>query len=207
MKKLVFLLCLLFLFTGCKQSTDLSFLANAFENQPHLRVNNRTLYFDYYASSDLKEITFKNTGVVFEYLDYPLVLNLNIFEIIKEEADGELYDDGFFVKEELLDKYEGVYKDYRGDEKQYSFEVYQKEELYLLHLKTSDVNVYAQAGNDSLALMADKMCFLAQNLLVNTAYVDRDFSNENLIDYERQQVDLFESIIAPDGYLSEIVRE
>ena len=44
-------------------------------------------------------------------------------------------------------------------------------------------------------------------MLVNKTYVIRDFSNESLIDYERKQVDLFESIIAPDGYLSEIVKE
>ena len=207
MKRLVFLLCLLCLLTACGRTNDLTFLGTALEKQPLVRVNNRTLYFDYYASSDLKEIDFKNIGVVFEYLGYPLVMNLNVFEIIKENDDGELYDDGFFKEEELLDKYDGIYQDYHGYNKKYSFEVYQKDEHYLLHLKTSDVNIYAQAGQDSLSLVADKMCFLAKNVLVNKTYVIRDFSNESLIDYERKQVDLFESIIAPDGYLSEIVKE
>ena len=134
-------------------------------------------------------------------------MNLNITSIIaRQDADLDNYllEEGFYAKEDEIYYREGHYLDFDQDECAYVYAIYDVDGRHLAILKTDDMTYYAYTGND-LTLITKRLFMLAESASVDRDLVVNDYANVDMIDYRREQVNLFETIVPQEGRLEDIV--
>ncbi len=171
------------------------------------RQDHNGAYFDYYLPSDIYEVSSKKDAVILSFNDEKILMNLNITSIIaRQDADLDNYllEEGFYAKEDEIYYREGHYLDFDQDECAYVYAIYDVDGRHLAILKTDDMTYYAYTGND-LALITKRLFMLAESASVDRDLVVNDYANVDMIDYRREQVNLFETIVPQEGRLEDIV--
>lgn len=211
MKKIIIaLLCLLL--SACANVVDINNdLDKIFkDNSKSIHTsNNYSKYLEYYLPSDVYEVSSNETEFVFETADCKLIMNINIPNIINMRfyKDQVLKDEGFFKDENKVYETRGEFSNPSNEPTAYFFKMYKHDDVYLLHLATSELNLYGYAGKAESVLLAGKMFELAKACDVAKSDIVNDFSNKNVIDYTRKSIDLFKTYFPESGRVDDLIIE
>ena len=214
MKKIIVLLLLVCL-CGCK-TTNLDNINNELdevfsntENISYYRINNNMPYYSYYLPSDAGEDELDSDSIVLKYGESKIIMNLNIKDIVNSKyySDYRLSDDGFFVPEYMMYENIGQYKNLDGLNKDYIYRLYNYDGQYVLHLQTNDMNYYGSVASGDIRNATRCLLTIAKNTSINYDSIIADFSNKDVIDYKRKQIDLFDNSLPTSGELASMLLE
>jgi len=211
--KRVFLVFMCLMLCSCANHGDLKKELDAVfsgaESAEKIRHNNFTEYVDYYLPSDISEESADKLSCVLTYNRSRVILDINISGIINERYYDELplETEGFFDESRLFYKKEGTYKDDEGNDKEYIFRIYEHGEEYLFHFLTKDLIFYGYGEKNDLIPLASRIFLIARGAEVRTSAVLADFSTIDVIDYQKKQVNLFETIMPVNGSINDFVQE
>lgn len=211
MKKF-FVILVVLLLVGCAQTNDLNQELDAMlektASEPYNFIqNHHSLFYDYYLPSDTYALNRNENGAIFSVNHYEILMNLNTINILQAEDDEFYYDDGFFKTEYRIYHKVGVYDDYNLNPQQYCLDVYRIEEEHLVVLSTAVMNYYAYVFEQEVVDAAKHMLMLARNVTILKDDIIKAYSNENIVDYQKKQINLFETIVPKEGRLEDLVIE
>lgn len=204
MKKL-FICFLAFILWGCHYTVDISEAAdNLISETANLdyKSNHNKKYYSYYKPRQVNSIVSEDTYNIFEVNGVNVLLSLNISDIINSAyyteyvgQEFDFYDRQFVIYEkavEINDAPTGV-------------RIYNYDGNYLLQVSNLNVIMVANVYENYVISTLRYMLILSSNVEINTDNVIADFSNKETIDYEKEQVDLFEVIIPSSGSLEDLI--
>lgn len=204
----IFLVCILL--CSCSLSTNQS-LDSIFNNTSpsNARVNNYSTYVDYYEPSDIYEVDADETSVIFELNDSKIIMNINIAGIINNRYynDEVLKDEGFFDNNKLVYNKESYYLDEESNQIPFFFNMYDYEDIYLMHLSNCFINIYGYCNKKDSELMASKIYNLLKSCDVDTAGVLANYSSRDVIEYHKSTVNLFETVMPVEGRIDDMMIE
>jgi len=214
MKKIFFSILTIFILSGCgikviNEQQIPSIVDGVLDNVDQMEVvrrNNILTYYDYYLPSSMAEEELDSDSVVLKYENSRIIMNLNINNIINEKyyADKVLIDEGFFLDEYKIYERSGNY-DHKGTTKMYNYRLYKYGNLIALHLQTSDMNYYGQVTFSDIRELTRLLMIMAKNTEIRSNEIIKNYSNFDVIDYKRKQIDLFDSSMPTSGELSNLL--
>lgn len=211
MKKIVLLLfCILC--TACTNTNLNANLDNLFSSVDtinYYNTNNNLKYYSYYLPSDMGEEEIDSDSLTIKYNESEIIMNLNISDIINSKyySDYLLEDDGFYNSEYLVYENNGTYTLSDESEKQYLFKLYNYGDYYALYLKTSDMIFYGKVAYGDIKETARHLMIISKSLVVDSDLVISTFSKKDTIDYNKKQIDLFNSSMPTSGSLSDMLTD
>ena len=210
MKKiLIVLLC--FVLWGCASRIDIqSKLDEIFAEDAtkrFFRKNNYSEYIDYYTPSDVHEIGTDTLSTTYEYSNARMIMNVNVAGIIS----AKYYPETVFMDEGLFDQSRLVYQ--RTSEflnanevyDIYRYQVYEYEDRYLACFLSKELVFYGYCDEYDLAGMSGKILQMAKSANVKSEDVVINFSSKDVIDYEKKQVNLFETTMPVNGNINDFL--
>ena len=205
-------MCLLLTLCGCKtiESNSLNDILDdvlaSFSDAKNYRINNIMEYYSYYLPSDMSEETADSDSIVLKYNDSRIIMNLNIANIVNSKYyHTAVVDEGFFDDQYLVYKKNGTYKSQDDISKAYILKVYSYKDLYALEFITSDMNYYGSVNKNEIDEVIKHLLIMAKNTSVDNEAVVKDFSNKDVIDYKKKQINLFDTSMPTSGELTEIL--
>jgi len=210
MKKIILvLLCILLV--SCQRSFDIKKdLNDLFLNEKDIelktRKNNYADYIDYYRPSDIFEIDSDDLSYSFKYNNSSMIMNINIAGIINNHFYNVYYqkDEGFFDHSKLIYERNDTYFTEIEDEP-FIYQLYQDNDDYLLYFATRYLIFYGLAKAEDIVPLTSKMLFLAKSSNVKEDLIVANYSSKDIIDYEKKQVNLFETTMPVSGKLDEFL--
>lgn len=206
MKK--FFVCILvLLLTGCYSTSDINNeISSAFSElsnrEFNLRHSNYKDYYAFYLPRSISNIKSEDTFNVFSFNDHMIVLNLDIATIINEKyytsvtnAKEFIFDDEYLVYSD----YNIFYDDY------YRLNVYEYNDYFLIKLNMNGVNMMSCIKLPLVKDVLMNMLIIAHSVEIDEKAVVENYSAKDVIDYTKEQVDLFEIIVPKDGRLEELI--
>lgn len=211
MKKIILLLILLLL-TGCASSNISANLDNLFssiDNISNHSTNNILKYYSYYLPSDMGEKEVTSDSITLIYGESTIVMNLNIADIINERyySDVKLADDGFYNETNLVYENTGTYTLKDETVKEYLYKLYDYNEYYALYLKTSDNVFYGNVAKGEVKEVTRHLLIIAKSISIESDLIVSDYSSKDIIDYQKKQLDLFNTQKPASGSLSEMLTD
>ncbi|MBR2802261.1 MAG: hypothetical protein IKE21_06685 [Erysipelotrichaceae bacterium] len=212
MKK-TFFVVLFLLLSACTVSSssleerlDARILAFQQDSVVH-RPNIRSRYYSYYLPSDMQRLSTDGTGILLQYADITILMNINIADVINQEqyVSSFLLEDGFYAESDRIYQKRGVYADAEENIVPFLIEAYTHEKEILLVVYTSQFHYYAYCYPEEAETALRHILLIAKSALCESENVIADFSDKITIDYEKKQVDLFETIIPKNGNLSDMI--
>ena len=194
---------------GCAQSldleTELDQVFSAELVQEKVRRNNYSRYLDYYLPSDLHEVEGDMLTNYFSYNDSCFIMDVNISGIVNDRyyPDQKPGDEGFFDEQRLVYYRAGTYRDNEGNEREYQYKVYGYDGEYLSYFFSKDLIFYGYATPDDIVPMSSRILLMAKGTIVREDDVAAGYSLKNEIDYEKKQVNLFETIMPVNGNVND----
>ena len=205
-------MCLLLLLCGCKTiennslNNTLDDILETFSDVKNYRINNFLEYYSYYLPSDMSEETADSDSIVLKYNDSRIIMNLNIANIVNSKYyHSSIVDEGFFDDQYLVYKKNGTYKNQEDINKVYILKVYSYKDLYALQFVTSDMNYYGSVEKNEIDEVIKHLLIVAKNTSVDNETIVKDFSNKDVIDYKKKQINLFDTSMPTSGELTEIL--
>lgn len=210
MKKI--LVCLLaMLLCACANSNDIKTeLDKVFVddiNTNNVRANNYTTYIEYYVPSDINEESAEALSYVFNVDGEKFIMNINISSILNTEykQGNALIDDGFFNKDNLIYTHEGTFNNLNGNSISYFSNVYSKDNECIIYIVTSEVNMYGLCPIEKVDMLSKKMLQIAVCNNVHRNRIIEDFSKKDVIDYQKNAVNLFEKTYPESGRVEDLM--
>ena len=208
---LCLLLCILL--CACSPEGELSARLDAVFAQTNekrqIRRNNYSSYLEYYLPSDVNELQSSDITSILMYNGSRLIMDINIAGIINEKYYPEtgLSDEGFFDPERLVYAKEGTYLSYEGQENEYLYRVYEYEDDYLAYFLSRGLIFYGFASREDIVELSSRIYLIARSSTVSKDNVIAVYSSKDVIDYEKKQVDLFETIMPVNGNINDFMIE
>lgn len=213
MKKicLLFLACLLL--CACSNTEDIAVSLDAvidseLSNPTVYRQDQNTIFFSYYLPSDIYKLESHKDAAIFSFNNEEILMNMNITSIIASEEGSikeEARNENFYSDDRLVYSREGTYLNHDEIEVEFIYNIYAVNNKYLISFKTDDMNYYAYVSRNSLELLTKRLFMLAESMSINSESVVAYYANVDMIDYTREQVNLFETVIPREGQLEEIL--
>ncbi|MBO7677740.1 MAG: hypothetical protein J6S49_09565 [Erysipelotrichaceae bacterium] len=210
MKKIVILLMCLIM-CSCASRVDIQnkldeVFAKEGVRQIH-RKNNYSDYIDYYVPSDIQEVSVDALSSSYEFNNARLVFNINVSGIISSKyyPDTIFRDEGFFDPNRLVYQHEGEYLDSDDELNQYRYSVYQYDERYLTYFLSKDLIFYGYCDEYDLVGVSTKILMMAKAANVKDEDVVANYSSKDVIDFEKKQVNLFETIMPVNGNINDFL--
>lgn len=208
--KRLFVVLLLVMMCGCASNKDInteldSLLSDAnkiVSNHP----NNSLEYYDYYLPSDMGEVSFDQESLVLSYLDNKIVVNININDIV----NNKYYPEHYLTNSSLLDQNKlvysksGKYLTIKDIERDYILNLYQNNDYYVIELITSDLT-YITSSKAYIKDIVKHLFTIAKSVDLDEELIIADYSDKNIVDYKKKQIDLFDSTRPTSGDLSEML--
>lgn len=208
--KRLFVVLLLVMMCGCASNKDInteldSLLSDAnkiVSNHP----NNSLEYYDYYLPSDMGEVSFDQESLVLSYLDNKIVVNINI----NDTVNNKYYPEQYLTNSSLLDQNKlvysksGKYLTIKDIEKDYILNLYQNNDYYVIELITSDLT-YITSSKAYIKDIVKHLFTIAKSVDLDEELIIADYSDKNIVDYKKKQIDLFDSTRPTSGDLSELL--
>lgn len=203
------------MFTGCSVANkdDLAGEIDAIlaENSApkNIRQNNAVGYFSYYLPSDMSDGECDSTGCVMYYENSKILVNLNISSIINSKyyPDNSFGDEKIFADDKLVYEKKGTFINIESVNKSYLLRLYDYEDYYQIHLTSSDVNIYAYAYLNNVSETIKHIFLVAKSVSVKSSEIISEYSNKEVIDYQKKKLNLFEYIIPPEGKIDDLLIE
>lgn len=209
MKKLILLLLITLLSSCASEKVSFEKVDEIFKNTGNyveLGFNNYTKYIDYYQPSDLFENESDFLSYSFKYNNSSIVMNVNIAGVIADELyDGNLFNEGFFDKNTLVYSKSGEYLNVDGNNVPFKYYIYDYKDKYLLYFYSQDLIIYSYCNVADVENISMKILYLAKDSSIDKEAILADFSNKDIIDYHRKQVDLFETTLPVNGRVDELM--
>lgn len=197
---------------GCKTienntlSNTLDDVLASFSDVKNYRINNILEYYSYYLPSDMAEETADSDSIVLKYNNSRIIMNLNIANIVNSKYyHSSIIDEGFFDDQYLVYKNNGTYNNQENINKAYILKVYAYKDLYALEFITSDMNYYGSVNKNEIDEVVKHLLIMAKNTSVDNEAIVKDFSNKDVIDYKKKQINLFDTSMPVNGELTEIL--
>lgn len=210
MKKIIILLILLLL-AGCGNNlnTNLDNLFNSIDNISNYSTNNRLKYYSYYLPSDMGESEVDSDSITLKYGESTIIMNLNIADIVnlKYYSDISLSDDGFYNEENLIYENTGTYSIKDETKKSYLYKLYDYDNYYALYLKTSDNVFYGNVVKGDEKEVTRHLLIIAKSIDLESDLIVSTYSSKDVIDYQKKQLDLFNTQKPTSGSLSEMLTD
>lgn len=208
MKK--YLICFLLIFLcACSSSSSLTesldSLLNNVDSISTNRTNNNLTYYSYYLPSDMGQDDGKDC-VILSFLDSKIIMSVNVKEIINNRYYESAYmqSAGLYNIDNLIYVKEGTYTTLNGEIKDYIYRLYQINDSYVVELETSDLSFLAYADSN-IKDLSRHLFIIAKSANVDSDLVISDYSNKSVVDYQKKQIDLFDSIKPTTGSLSDLL--
>ena len=172
-----------------------------------IRRNNYTDYIDYYLPGDTSELNSSDLSFVFQYNHSRIIMDVNISGIVNERyyPDVPLSDEGFFDDGKLVYSRNSVYLNGEGENEEYLFHVHAYDQEYLICLVSRELILYGYADREDLIPVSSRMLLMARSAAVRSEEIVTAFSSKEVIDYEKQQVNLFETIMPVNGQINDFL--
>ncbi len=204
MKKL-FICFLVFILLGCQYEGSVADDAKdlvAKTTDLNYKTNHNKKYYSYYKPRQVTSIVSEDTYNIFQVNGVDILLSLNVSDIINTAyysdyvgQEFDFYDEQFIVYEDTKE-INGILTGIR---------IYNYENNYLLQVTNLNVILAANVYENYVISTLRYMLILSSNVEINADNVIADFSNKETIDYEKEQVDLFEVIIPSSGSLEDLI--
>lgn len=210
MKKI--LVCLLaVLLCACANVADtksqLEQVFNKDDVQNTSRANNYTFYIEYYMPSDVNEESAETLSYVFNTDGEKFIMNINVASILNSQyyENYNLQDDGFFNPDKLVYEHTGSFANLTGSQVNYFVKAYEDDSNCIIYLVSSEVTMYGMCSCTKAGLLASKMYQMAKSSNVHRSRIIEDFSNKDVIDYEKVAVNLFEKTYPVEGRVDDLM--
>lgn len=192
--------------TNSNLTNDLDTLLNIPDLIASSHSNNTLNYFDYYLPSDMKEVSYQQDGLILKYDDSEIIANINVNDIVsgKYYQDQYLKHSSFFDNNYLVYTKSGTYTTVNDLTKDFIFNLYQNDGIYAIELITSDL-IYLTSTRNNVKDIVKHLFTIARSIDLNTDLVIADYSNKNIVDYNKKQIDLFDSSKPSSGNLSQLL--
>ena len=208
MKK--YLICiLLVLLCGCSSNSSLDesldSLLNNVDSISTNRPNNTLVYYSYYLPSDMGQED-GDDCVILSFLDSKIIMSLNVKEIINNKYYQSSYMQGsaLFNQDYLIYTKQGSYSTLSNQSKDYIYRLYKINESYVIELETSDLSFLAY-GDSNIKDLSRHLFIIAKSVNVDTDLLISAYSSKSVVDYQKKQIDLFDSIKPTTGSLSDLL--
>lgn len=168
--------------------------------------NNYTSYIDYYMPSDMMEESSDYLSFVFDYNRSKIVLNVNVAGVLSNKYySGNILNEGFFSEDKIFYGVSGKFKNVDNEENEYHYNIYEYEGKYLEYFYSKDLIVYGYCTKADIVNSSLKILTLAKDSSVDRNRIVTNFSSKDVIDYQRKQVDLFETTLPVNGRVDELI--
>ena len=208
MKK--YLVCiLLILLCACSNSLSLTDsldgLLNSVDSLSTNRANNTLTYYSYYLPSDMGQED-GDDCLILSFLDSKTIMSLNVKEIINNKYYQSEYmkSASLYNQDNLIYTKQGTYTTLNNETKDYIYRLYQINDSYVIELETSDLSFLAYS-NSNIKDLSRHLFIIAKSVNVDTDLVINDYSSKNVVDYQKKQIDLFDSVKPTTGSLSDLL--
>lgn len=208
--KRLFVVLLLVMMCGCASNKDINTELDSLLSDTNKIVsnhpNNSLEYYDYYLPSDMGEVNFDQESLVLSYLDNKIVINININDVV----NNKYYPEQYLINSSLLDQNKlvysksGKYLTIKDIEKDYILNLYQNNDYYVIELITSDLT-YITSSKAYIKDIAKHLFTIAKSVDLDEELIIADYSDKNIVDYKKKQIDLFDSTRPTSGDLSEML--
>lgn len=213
MKKLCLLLFSCLILFACSYPEDLNstldtVIETTLDDVKVRRQDHNGVFYSFYLPSDIYQLESYRDAAIFDFNNEKILMNLNITSIIAEQENKKtktLKVSNSSISTPAVYSKQGQYQDYDEFECHYVFEVYQLNNKYLVSFFTDDMSYYSYTSLNNLPLLTKRLFMLAKSMSVDHEAVMMMYSNVDLIDYTRKQVNLFETVVPKEGYLEDIV--
>ena len=208
--KRLFVVLLLVMMCGCAYNKDINTELDSLLSDTNKIVsnhpNNSLEYYDYYLPSDMGEVSFDQESLVLSYLDNKIVINININDVV----NNKYYPEQYLINSSLLDQNKlvysksGKYLTIKDIERDYILNLYQNNDYYVIELITSDLT-YITSSKAYIKDIAKHLFTIAKSVDLDEELIIADYSDKNIVDYKKKQIDLFDSTRPTSGDLSEML--
>ena len=166
-----------------------------------LRRNNYADYIDYYLPSDVFEYSCDKLAFIFNYDDSRIVMDINIPGILNSEyyPDNDIVDEGFFDNNKLVYQNSSTYLDMDNESHDYFLNIYEYRNEFLIYFVSRELVFYGFCDVDDLIQVCSKIILIAKSSSVKSEDILANFSTKNVIDYEKKNINLFETIMPVNG--------
>lgn len=195
---------------GCASNKDINTELDSLLSDTNKIVsnhpNNSLEYYDYYLPSDMGEVNFDQESLVLSYLDNKIVVNININDIV----NNKYYPEQYLTNSSLLDQNKlvysksGKYLTIKDIERDYILNLYQNNDYYVIELITSDLT-YITSSKAYIKDIVKHLFTIAKSVDLDEELIIADYSDKNIVDYKKKQIDLFDSTRPTSGDLSEML--
>ena len=210
MKKVIVLLVCILL-CGCAEQADLNSELDAVfssdEEYLKLRRNNYSEYIDYYMPSDTGEMDSDKIGTVFLYNSSTFIMDINIAGILNDRyyPGEEMKSEGFFDESKLVYERRGNYTDSDRASHEYVYKVYEHDGKYLSEFLTKELVFYGYGTKTDIVPLSSRILLMAKGATVRESNVITAFSSRNEIDYQKKEVNLFETVMPVNGNVNDFM--
>ena len=172
-----------------------------------IRQNNYSEYIDYYLPSDTTELESGKLSDSFVFNRSCFIMDVNVAGILNGKYYPEEYygNEGFFDPEKLVFENEGIYHDVSGEENEYFYRVYSYEDRYLTYFVSRQLIFYGYAYEEDLVGLSSRILLMAKGTTIRQDDVISNFSLRDEIDFEKKQVNLFETIMPVNGNVNDLM--
>ena len=197
------------LLVACQQVDDVNTtlydtIKNFKASDSSKRANHHKELYAYYLPRSVNVIAQDSTYDIFDYKGITLAMSLNAANIIAQayypsyqHLDTQIYDENYLVF--------GYGFVHHGQN--YELKLYQVEDSYLLNLNTDFVNFHATMSANYLKDVLTLMLKMADNIVLDEETVVKTLSNRPSIDYEKEQIDLFQIVVPQNGRLEDLIKD
>ena len=209
-KKIIFLFIILGLF-GCSDTVNItSQLDDVFyDEEVHsiIRTNNYTQYVNYYLPSDVQEESANSLSYIFTYNHSKIIMDVNVSGIINSKYYEKyaINDEGFFDKNKMIYSHEGNYSNSKEKMIPYFYHVYNHNDDYLAYFVSQELIFYVYTNMEDLIPVTSRILLIAKGANIANDDIIYRYSSKDVIDYQKKQVNLFETIMPVNGNINEFL--
>ena len=210
MKKVIVLLVCILL-CGCAEQGDLNSELDAVfssdEEYQKVRRNNYSEYIDYYLPSDTGEMDSDKIGALFLYNSSSFIMDINIAGILNGRyyPNEMMKTEGFFDESKKVYERTGNYVDNEKASHEYIYKVYEHDGKYLSEFVSRDLVFYGYGTKSDIIPLSSRILLMAKGAIVREKNVVDAFSSRNEIDYEKKEVNLFETVMPVNGNVNDFM--
>jgi hypothetical protein len=171
------------------------------------KANRSKTYYAYYIEPSVGRLSGNQTGNIFLYEGTRILMNLNVSGIVNEENYPNSTADGMDTIPDPLIDLEGEYHDASRVTRKYHLFIYQEGNAYLTMLHTSAMTFAAISDPLKAAEIAPEMLKIARTVEVNTDEVITAYTNQKILDFKTEKIDLYNEIVPESGNINELINE
>lgn len=211
MKKiLILLLCLLLSSCSLLNTLDITNLEDVFSrDQEYLKIrrNEYSDYYEYYLPSDMVIYSYESLSSVMQYNDSKIIANINISGILNNRyyGDSMIQNEGYFDSSKLVFQKESFLLNMDEEEVEYKAYVYDYGDKYFVYLISKDITIYSYANRNDIVPVCSRLLLFMKSVSVNETYIMEDFSNRDVIELEKKQLNLFETVRPVNGVVNDMM--